>query len=43
MRVPTFGLSVIGGGLTRVAAGAVPFLLPMMLQLGFGMSALQSG
>ena len=43
MRVPTFGLSVIGGGLTRIAAGAVPFLLPMMLQLGFGMSALQSG
>ena len=43
MRVPTFGLSVIGGGLTRIAAGSVPFLLPMMLQLGFGMSALQSG
>ena len=43
MRVPTFGLSVIGGGLTRIAAGALPFLLPMMLQLGFGMSALQSG
>ena len=43
MKVPTFGLSVIGGGLTRIAAGSVPFLLPMMLQLGFGMSALQSG
>ncbi len=43
MRIPTFGLSVIGGGLTRIAAGAIPFLLPMMLQLGFGMSALQSG
>ena len=43
MRVKTFGLSVIGGGMTRVAAGAIPFLLPMMLQLGFGMSALQSG
>ena len=43
MRVPTFGLSVVGGSLTRIAAGAVPFLLPMMLQLGFGMSALQSG
>ncbi len=43
MKVPTFGLSVIGGGLTRISAGSVPFLLPMMLQLGFGMSALQSG
>ncbi len=43
MRVPTFSLSVIGGGLTRISAGAVPFLLPMMLQLGFGMSAASSG
>ncbi|MBV9786300.1 MAG: MFS transporter [Acidisphaera sp.] len=43
MQVPTFGLSVIGGGLSRIAAGAVPFLLPMMLQLGFGFSAAQSG
>jgi MFS family permease len=43
MRIPTFGLSVVGGGLTRIAAGAVPFLLPMMLQIGFGMSAFQSG
>ena len=43
MRIPTFGLSVVGGGLSRVAAGAVPFLLPMMLQLGFGMSAASSG
>ena len=43
MRIPTFALSVIGGGLSRVAAGAIPFLLPMMLQLGFGMSAASSG
>ena len=43
MRVPTFALSVIGGGLSGVAAGAIPCLLPMMLQLGFGMSAAQSG
>jgi EmrB/QacA subfamily drug resistance transporter len=43
MRIPTFGLSVIGGGLSRVSAGAIPFLLPMMLQLGFGWSAAASG
>ncbi len=43
MAVPTFGLSVIGGGLSRVAAGAIPFLLPMMLQLGFGWTAAASG
>ena len=43
MRIPTFGLSVVGGGFSRISAGALPFLLPMMLQLGFGMSAVQSG
>jgi len=43
MRVPTFRLSVIGGSLTRITQGAQPFLLPLMLQLGFGMSAAASG
>ena len=43
LRVPTFRLSVICGSLSRIAVGAMPFLLPMMLQLGFGMSAAQSG
>ena len=43
MRVPTFGISVIGGALTRITAGALPFLLPMMMQLGFGLSAARSG
>ena len=43
MRVPTFGISVLAGALSRIAVGAVPFLLPMMLQLGFGLSASASG
>jgi EmrB/QacA subfamily drug resistance transporter len=43
MRVPTFSISVIAGALSRIAVGAMPFLLPMMLQLGFGVSAAQSG
>ncbi len=43
MRLPSFGLSVIAGALTRITQGAHPFLLPLMLQLGFGLSALQSG
>lgn len=43
MRIATFRLSVIGGSLTRITQGAQPFLLPMMLQLGFGMSAAASG
>ena len=43
MRIPTFGLSVVSGGLTRIAGGAMPFLLPMMMQIGFGYSAARSG
>jgi len=39
----TFALSLTGANLFRVGAGAVPFLLPLMLQLGFGMSPFQSG
>jgi len=43
MRIPTFRLSVVAGTLSRIGVGALPFLLPMMLQLGFGVSAAQSG
>lgn len=43
MRIPTFGTSVIAGAITRVCQGAHPFLLPLMMQLGFGLSAVQSG
>ncbi|WP_375270606.1 MFS transporter [Sphingomonas sp.] len=43
LAVPSFRLSVIGGSLTRITQGAQPFLLPMMLQLGFGMTAAASG
>ncbi len=43
MRLPTFAVSVLAGSLFRVGIGAVPFLLPMMIQLGFGRSAAQSG
>lgn len=43
MRYPTFRLSVLAGALTRITGGAMPFLLPLMMQLGFGMSAQESG
>jgi EmrB/QacA subfamily drug resistance transporter len=43
MRFPTFSISVIGGSLTRITTGALPFLLPMMMQVGFGVSAARSG
>ena len=33
----------VGGLLFRIAVRALPFLLPLMLQLGFGLSAFQSG
>lgn len=42
-RIPTFLVSTLGGTLFRVGVGAVPFLLPLMLQIGFGQSASQSG
>ena len=43
LRIPTFRVAVIAGTLFRVGIGAVPFLLPMMLQLTFGRSAAESG
>ncbi len=43
LRLPTFRGSILGGFLFRLGAGATPFLLPLMLQLGFGMSPFQSG
>jgi EmrB/QacA subfamily drug resistance transporter len=42
-RIPSYRASVIGGSLFRIGVGATPFLLPLLLQLGFGMSAFQSG
>ncbi len=43
LRVPTFQASVLGGSLFRIGLGAVPFLLPLALQEGLGMSAFKSG
>lgn len=43
LAIPTFRLSVIGGTLIRITQGAMPFLMPMLLQLAFGMSAAASG
>ncbi len=43
LRLPSFGVSVLAGTLFRIGIGAIPFLLPLMLQIGFGDSAAQSG
>jgi EmrB/QacA subfamily drug resistance transporter len=42
-RIPTFRASVLGGAFFRLVPGATPFLLAMMLQVGFGMTAFAAG
>jgi MFS family permease len=42
-RLATYRSGILGGSLFRIGVGAIPFLLPLMLQLGFGLSPLQSG
>ncbi len=42
-RIPTFRVSVLGGSLFRIGVGSIPFLLPLMLQIGFGLNPLASG
>jgi len=43
LRIRTFRASVLGGFLFRNAIGALPFLTPLMLQLGFGLTPFASG
>ncbi len=43
LRYRTFLVSLTAGTLFRIGVGAIPFLMPMMLQLSFGRSPLQSG
>lgn len=43
LALPTFRIGIIAGTLFRVGVGALPFLLPLMFQLGFGLTAFQSG
>lgn len=43
LKIPTLRASIFGGFLFRLGIGSLPFLLPLMLQLGFGMTPFQSG
>ncbi|MCZ3376476.1 DHA2 family efflux MFS transporter permease subunit [Rhizobium sp. AG207R] len=43
LKLPTFAITISGGSLFRTAIGAVPFLLPLMFQVGFGLSAFHAG
>ncbi len=43
LRVPTFATAIIGGFFFRVGIGAIPFLLPLLFQAGFGLTPFESG
>jgi MFS family permease len=43
LRYPTFRAGIVGGSFFRIGVGAMPLLLPLQLQLGFGMTPLNSG
>jgi EmrB/QacA subfamily drug resistance transporter len=42
-RLPTFRASIFGGFLFRLGIGALPFLLPLLLQIGFHLTPFESG
>ncbi|MDN2674580.1 DHA2 family efflux MFS transporter permease subunit [Janthinobacterium sp. SUN026] len=42
-KIRTFRVSVVGGFVTRLGVGGLPFLLPLLYQLGLGLPAWQSG
>jgi len=42
-KLKTYMVGVGGGSIYRIGFGAIPFLLPLMLQLGFGLSPFRSG
>ena len=43
MKIPTFAISTLGGNLCRFTVGATPFLLAMLLQVGFGLTPFSAG
>src|SRR5262249_40410217 len=43
LKLPSFRASITGGFLFRIGVGAMPFLLPLLLQVGFKMTPFQSG
>ncbi|MGB9118242.1 DHA2 family efflux MFS transporter permease subunit [Bradyrhizobium sp.] len=43
LRLPTMRASILGGFLFRLGIGALPFLLPLLMQVGFGLSPFRSG
>jgi EmrB/QacA subfamily drug resistance transporter len=43
LAIPTFFTGVVGGLIFRIGIGAMPFLLPLLLQVGFGLTPFESG
>ncbi|CAG9232513.1 EmrB/QacA subfamily drug resistance transporter [Paraburkholderia tropica] len=43
LKIPTFSVTVVTGSVTRVGIGAAPYLMPLLFQIGFGLSAFKSG
>jgi len=43
LKIRTFRASTVGGLFSRLIIGASPFLLALLLQLGFGLSAFEAG
>jgi EmrB/QacA subfamily drug resistance transporter len=43
LRIPSFWQAAVPGSLFRIGAGATPFLVPTLLQIGFGHSAAEAG
>lgn len=43
LKIRTFAITIHGGSLFRIAISVSPFLLPLMFQVGFGLSAFQAG
>jgi EmrB/QacA subfamily drug resistance transporter len=42
-RIKTFNIGTVTGGLCRMGLDATPFLLPLLFQVGFGLSPLAAG
>ncbi len=43
LRAPVYRATILSGSIFRIGNGALPFLLPLMLQIGFGLDPFRSG
>ena len=43
LKLPSFRASLVGGFMFRIGVGAMPFLLPLLLQVGFHLTPFKSG